>query len=126
MVKKDPSPKRTNLASSPQMMEAKNLIEKYKKSKKELEELLENFQKATGLSVEEMKVICNNPKNFSPEQWKKIEAERDQFFQMLSSSAQVLSPKRKKEVAEIVKPYMPKKKGRGQQRAAKKKWILME
>ncbi len=125
MVKKDPVPKRKSLLESPEMVEAKKLMEKYAKAKNDLSQLIDQFREKTGVSANDVKAIFDNQKNFTPQQWELFQAEKDKLFGSLSSFEEVLDPKRKKMVEEIKNPPAKKKSG-SKTRGIRQKWILVK
>jgi hypothetical protein len=126
MVKKEPIPKRKSFLDSPEMIEAKNLMERYKKTQKDLTELLDKFQEKSNMSPNDVKALFDNPKNFSPEQWEVVKAEKDKVFQMMDSFKDVLKPKKKKAIEDIKMSFSGKKKSGIRARGIKQKWILVK
>lgn len=124
MVKKEAYPKRKSFLDSPEMAEAKKMVENYKAAMHELDKKIDEFQAKTGYSPNQVKAIFDNPNNFSANQWEAVKLGREKIFEVLNSFESALSPQKREQIQKLRNP--PEKKRNTKTRGMRQNWIPMK
>lgn len=105
----------------PKDEEIDEILSKAKILERGYRETMSKIQEGLGLSSEELEEILSNPDNFTPDEWKEIQKERQAALDDLGN---LISPEEKEELLKGVDPESEKKK-KTKKSSSRQQWIQM-
>lgn len=117
-VKKAPAPPPSKISNE----EVTDIIQRIRTMRQQVDKQVENFYKTAGIPETLFEEYFNDPRNFTPDLWSRIEGERDAFQAKIGDIVHVEF--KKKKVQQVKEK--PTKERKGKTLGSRKGWMPMK